>query len=83
MTGAFMVRLLPPFEANLGKRLVKSPKVYLRDSGLLHTLLEIETSDDLFGHPIFGASWEGYVIEERVDVIPPTALRALFAGGAL
>jgi predicted AAA+ superfamily ATPase len=66
MVGAFMLRLLPPLEANLGKRLVKSPKIYLRDSGLLHALLEIEDGDDLFAHPSYGASWEGYVVEEAI-----------------
>lgn len=62
----FMVRVLPPFAANLKKRLVKSPKVYLRDSGLLHALLRIATVDDLLGHPIAGASWEGWVIEQAL-----------------
>jgi hypothetical protein len=60
----FMVRVLPPYAANLGKRLVKSPKPYLRDSGLLHALLKIETRDDLLGHPVRGASFEGFVIEQ-------------------
>lgn len=64
MVGAFMLRLLPPFVANLGKRVVKSPKVFLRDTGLLHSLLNIQDREDLFGHPVFGASWEGYVIEQ-------------------
>jgi predicted AAA+ superfamily ATPase len=59
----FVVRVLPPFATNEGKRLVRSPKVYLRDSGLLHALLDIETTDDLHGHPVFGASWEGLVID--------------------
>ena len=62
----FMVRQLPPFAANLKKRLVKSPKVYLRDSGLLHALLRIGTMDDLLGHPVAGASWEGWVIEQAL-----------------
>lgn len=64
MVGACMLRLLPPLAANLGKRLVKSPKVYVRDSGLLHALLGIEDRHALFGHPVFGASWEGYVVEQ-------------------
>ena len=55
----FMVRLLPPLLPNLKKRLVKSPRIYLRDSGVLHALLDIETEDDLLGHPVRGASWEG------------------------
>ncbi|OGA37754.1 MAG: ATPase [Betaproteobacteria bacterium RIFCSPLOWO2_12_FULL_62_13] len=62
----FMVRLLPPYAANLKKRLVKSPKVYLRDSGLLHALLRLGTVDELLGHPIAGASWEGWVIEQAL-----------------
>lgn len=62
----FMVRVLPPFAANLKKRLVKSPKVYLRDSGLLHALLRIGDADQLLGHPIAGASWEGWVIEQAL-----------------
>jgi uncharacterized protein len=66
----FMVRVLPPLEVNLKKRLVKSPKVYLRDSGLLHTLLEIETATDLYGHPVFGASWEGWCLEQIVTALP-------------
>jgi hypothetical protein len=66
----FMVRLLRPLEINLKKRLVKSTKVYLRDSGLLHTLLEIETVTDLYGHPVFGASWEGWCVEQIVAALP-------------
>jgi predicted AAA+ superfamily ATPase len=66
MASAFMLRLLPPLSANLGNRLVKSPKLYLRDSGLLHALLGIESGDELFGHPGFGASWEGYVVEQAI-----------------
>jgi predicted AAA+ superfamily ATPase len=66
----FMVRVLRPFEGNLKKRLVKSPKVYIRDSGILHTLLEIDTATDLFGHPVFGASWEGWCIEQIVHALP-------------
>jgi predicted AAA+ superfamily ATPase len=66
----FMVRLLAPCEANLKKRLVKSPKVYLRDSGVLHALLEIRSHDDLLGHPARGASWEGYVIDQVIALLP-------------
>ena len=66
---AFMLRVLPPLEANLKKRLVKTPKVYLRDTGLLHTLLRLETDNDLLGHPVYGSSWEGYVIEQVLGVL--------------
>ena len=61
-----LVRRLPPWSSNLGKRLVRSPKVYVRDSGILHALLEIETWDDLIGHPVVGPSWEGFVIENLI-----------------
>jgi predicted AAA+ superfamily ATPase len=60
----FLARRLPPFHANLGKRLVKAPRVYLRDSGLLHHLLGIGDADRLSVAPGRGASWEGYVIEQ-------------------
>src|SRR5262245_3484110 len=61
-----LVRWLPPWSSNLGKRLVRSPKVYVRDSGILHALLEIETWNDLIGHPVVGSSWEGFVIENLI-----------------
>jgi hypothetical protein len=64
MTGVFMVRQLPPWFENLRKRQVKSAKVYIRDSGLLHSLLGIANRRDLEGHPKVGASWEGYAVEE-------------------
>ena len=66
----FMVRILKPLVINLKKRLVKSPKIYLRDSGLLHTLLEIDTMTELFGHPVFGSSWEGWCIEQLIARLP-------------
>lgn len=58
-----LVRRLPPWHANLGKRLVKSPKVYIRDSGLVHALLNIPDKETLLAHPVVGASWEGFVVE--------------------
>jgi len=70
MEQAFILRVLPPYAANIKKRLVKSPKVYVRDSGLLHALLGIETQNDLLGHPVYGASWEGYVIESLIGMLP-------------
>ncbi len=71
LSGAFMVRILMPFHGNLKKRLVKSPKVYIRDSGILHTLLGIETLNDLLGHPVYGASWEGLIIENILAGLKP------------
>ncbi len=65
-----MLRRLEPFSANLGKRLVKSPKIYVRDSGLLHALLNIQGFDDLLGHPVVGHSWEGFVIEQVSGAMP-------------
>ena len=67
LTGAFMVRALPPWFANVRKRQVKSPKVYLRDSGLLHTLLTLDTSEEVAGHPKVGASFEGFAIEQLAN----------------
>jgi hypothetical protein len=66
-----LVRRLTPFHANIKKRLVKAPKVYVRDTGLLHALLGIGTYNDLAGHPIIGASWEGLVIENLLSISPP------------
>lgn len=65
-----LVRRLPAWHANLGKRLVKSPKVYVRDSGLLHALLSIDDKDSLLAHPVVGASWEGFVIENLLASAP-------------
>jgi len=62
----YMIRLLQRYEANIKKRLVKSPKIYIRDSGILHTLLGIETFDDLLANTVVGASWEGYAIENLI-----------------
>ncbi len=66
LAGALVVRLLPPWHENLGKRQVKAPKLYISDTGLLHSLLGIETLDDLQSHPKVGASWEGFVLAELV-----------------
>jgi predicted AAA+ superfamily ATPase len=65
-----LVRRLPPYHANIGKRLVKSPKVYIRDSGIVHALLGISTLEQLAGHPVVGMSWEGFVIETLLSVLP-------------
>lgn len=66
----FMVRTLAPYSGNVKKRLVKSPKVFIRDTGILHALLNIETMDDLFAHPVYGSSYEGYVIENILVRLP-------------
>lgn len=66
----YMVRLLSPYETNLKKRLTRSPKVYIRDSGILHALLEIEDYDHLLGHPTVGASWEGMALEHIIASMP-------------
>ncbi|RPD42458.1 ATP-binding protein [Chitinophaga barathri] len=65
-----LIRSLRPWSGNVGKRLVKAPKVYIRDSGLTHALLSINTLDDLLGHPVVGASWEGFVIENLLSCLP-------------
>ena len=70
LTGLFLLRRLPPFVANVRKRLVKSPKVYIRDSGLLHALLDIGGFESLAGHPVAGLSWEGFVIENLLAAAP-------------
>ncbi len=71
LTGVFMLRQLPPWFENLNKRQVKAPKVYVRDSGLLHTLLGIANQRDLELHPKVGASWEGYAVEEVLKALRP------------
>jgi predicted AAA+ superfamily ATPase len=70
---SLMLRRLEPFHANLGKRLVKSPKIYVRDSGLLHYLLGMRNVHDLMGHPNTGASWEGFCIEQICKHLPTGA----------
>ncbi|MFC4173630.1 DUF4143 domain-containing protein [Microvirga sp. GCM10011540] len=65
-----LVRRLEPWHANIGKRQVKSPRVYVRDSGLTHTSLCPATQDDVLGHPVAGASWEGFVIEPLIAAAP-------------
>jgi uncharacterized protein len=71
MEGVFMIRQLKPWHENLKKRQVKSPKIYFRDSGLLHQMLGIRTMADLLHHPKYGVSWEGYVIEETIKATQP------------
>jgi len=67
ITGCFLVRLLEPYHANTRKRLVKSPKVFWRDSGVLHAVMQTQTLDELFAQPWVGASWEGFVIEQLIN----------------
>ncbi len=71
LSDAFMVRQLQPWYVNMRKRQVKSPKIYIQDSGLLHQLLGISSERDLLTHPKIGASWEGYVIEEVLSALQP------------
>jgi uncharacterized protein len=66
-----LVRRLEPWTSNIGKRMVKAPRVFVRDSGVVHSLLGIETMEDLLGHPVVGSSWEGYIIENLLSVAPP------------
>jgi len=65
-----LIRTLRPWSGNVGKRLVKAPKVYIRDSGVTHALLNLTTLDDLLGHPVVGASWEGFVLENLLSSLP-------------
>jgi uncharacterized protein len=68
-----LIRTLRPWSGNIGKRLVRTPKVYIRDSGLTHALLNITTPEDLLGHPVVGASWEGFVVENLLSCLPAGA----------
>ena len=79
-----LVRKLRPYHANVGKRLVKSPKVYVRDSGILHALLGIGDFNSLCGHPVVGGSWEGFVMENLLSDLPPRTQSNFYrtAGGA-
>jgi hypothetical protein len=70
LSDLLLVRRLPPFHANVGKRLIKSPKIYVRDSGLLHALLGLQSTEQLAGHPVYGASWEGFAIENLLAQLP-------------
>ncbi len=77
-----LVRRLPPFFSNVKKRLVKSPRVYVRDSGLTHTLLGLADLDQLSGHPVFGASWEGFVIENLLCCAPERTVASFYRTAA-
>jgi uncharacterized protein len=71
LTDTFMVRQLQPWHTNLGKRQVKAPKIYFRDTGLLHNLLSLATLDQLRTHPVVGASWEGFALEQVLRLAEP------------
>jgi hypothetical protein len=77
-----LVRRLPPFIANTQKRLVKSPRIFIRDSGIVHALLDIEDYNQLLGHPVAGASWEAFVIENILSGLPDTARPAFYRTAA-
>lgn len=74
LTGTFMIRQLQPWFENLGKRQVKSPKIYFRDTGLLHSLLDIPNMHSLVGHPKVGASWEGFAMEQAIQILRPNSV---------
>jgi hypothetical protein len=73
MVDLLLVRRLQPWAANAKKRLVRTPKVYVRDTGLLHALLGIRNQEELLGHPVVGSSWEGLLIENILNSLPSTA----------
>lgn len=77
-----LVRRLWPFHASTGKRLVKAPKVYVRDSGIVHALLDIGDRNTLAGHPVVGASWEGFVIENLVAAAPKRTVASFYRTAA-
>lgn len=84
MVDLLLVRRLQPWTSNLGRRLVKAPKTYVRDSGICHALLGIESLHDLLGHPVVGGSWEGFVIENILGALPSNATYGYYrtTGGA-
>jgi len=84
MVDLLLVRRLPAWHKNVGKRLVKSPKLYVRDSGVTHSLLGLATKEDLLGHPVVGHSWEGFVVENLLSVAPEGTEASFYrsSGGA-
>ena len=82
LSDLLLVRRLAPIHRNVGKRLVKSPKAYVRDSGLVHALLNIPTMETLYGHPVIGGSWEGFVVEQILRVAPPHAAPGFYRTSA-
>ncbi|MCY4148947.1 MAG: ATP-binding protein [Gammaproteobacteria bacterium] len=85
LTGVFLIRQLQPWYANIAKRQVKSPKIYFRDSGLLHALLDIQDDQNLYRHPKVGASWEGFIIEQILSCLnyPPAWFWSTHSGGEI
>ncbi len=82
MVDLLLVRRLPPWHSNAGKRLIKSPKVYVRDSGLTHALLALRSQEELLGHPIVGSSWEGFVIENLLNVVGDNGQSSFYRSSA-
>jgi predicted AAA+ superfamily ATPase len=82
LSDLLLVRRLPPLHANTKKRLVKSPRVYVRDSGLVHALLGIGNYNQLSGHPVYGSSWEGFVIENLLSVAPESSVASFYRTAA-
>jgi predicted AAA+ superfamily ATPase len=84
LSDLLLVRRLTAYSANVGKRLVKSPRVYVRDSGLVHALLGLADANELAGHPVVGASWEGFVIEQLLSAAPQRTIASFYraSGGA-
>lgn len=78
LSGSFLLRILRPYHNNLKKRLIKSPKIYIRDTGILHALLGIETFDHLLGHPEYGSSWESLIVENILSCIRPAVAASFF-----
>lgn len=82
MVDRLLLRRLPPLHAHVGKRLTRSPKVYLRDSGLVHALVRLDTLEDVLSHPVAGASFEGHVIETRIRASPPRTEASFYRAAA-
>ncbi len=78
MVDLLLVRRLPPFHANVRKRLVKSPKVYVRDSGIVHTLLRLDDEESVLGHPVAGMSWEGFALETLIGAAPSRTVASFY-----
>ena len=82
MVDLLLVRRLPPYHANIRKRLVKSPKVYVRDSGIVHALLALDDGEAVLGHPVAGGSWEGFVVENLLSVAPERTAASFYRTAA-